>query len=189
MKLQWFREVERSGLGWRTSKEATYDIARIVIERDIVGDFVECGVYAGASAALMARALMDARDLNRVVHLFDSFEGLPEPGPDDLGMVAGGASCSLETVQSNMMAWGIPGDLLCYHPGWFKDTVPAFKGKISMLRLDGDLKESTKICLEYLLPKVSLGGWVIVDDYDLPGCRAAFDGIIAPAPIYFRVHE
>jgi hypothetical protein len=41
------------------------------------------------------------------------------------------------------------------------------------LRLDGDLYESTEICLKYLYPKVSVGGVVIIDDYALDGAKMA----------------
>lgn len=213
MTREWFENVGRSGLGWRVSKEATYDIAMLALQRGIPGDFVECGVYAGASVALMARAIMDKWEGNSGlefgviegamwsgprVHLFDSFQGTPWPGPQDIGITeAGGASCPMADVQANMTRWGIPEELLVYHPGWFEHTILAWaraRGlksaeEIAVLRLDGDLYSSTKTCLQHLLPLVSPGGWVIVDDFDLPGCREAFTGIYSPAPIYFRVPE
>lgn len=213
MTPEWFEDVAYSGLGYRTSKEATYDIAMLALQRGIPGDFVECGVYAGASAAIMAMALIDhARateqppllpKITRHVHLFDSFQGTPEPGPEDLPVIlkAGGANCPIEGVKANMKRWGLPEELLIYHPGWFDDTIsaatlagagswnPEAPSRIAVLRLDADLYSSTRVCLQHLLPLVSPGGWVIVDDFDLPGCRAAFEGIIAPAPIYFRVPE
>jgi O-methyltransferase len=181
----------------------TYDICRMALERGVPGDFVECGVYAGASSAIMAKAIMEhvanrgeyALSDNRRVHLFDSFEGIPLAGPEDSELAhkpAGEAKCSLEDVKKNMRDWGIPDGLLVYWPGWFEKTVlpqwvdrPAFRG-IAVLRLDGDLYRSTKVCMDYLYPLVSPGGYVIVDDFDLSGCKKAILEATNPAPIYFR---
>jgi hypothetical protein len=77
-------------------------------------------------------------------------------------------------VKENLFHWHLPADLFVFHEGWFQDTIPkVVMGPIALLRLDGDLYESTKVCLEGLYPKVSKGGWVIVDDYALTGCRKA----------------
>lgn len=213
---EWFEMVCQSALGHRTSQEETYDLARLVLQRGIPGDFVECGVYAGASCALMAQALIDAEysdrstvpydysRSNRRVHLFDSFAGIPPPGPHDHQLranVGGESACSFEDVKANMRAWGIPMDLLVWHPGYFQDTIPLAVGNyvgrltaplivsIALLRLDGDLYESTRVCLDCLYPLVSPGGYVIIDDYDLDGCREAVHEYIHPAPAVWRKWE
>lgn len=206
-----------SALGHRSSQQQTYDLARLVLQRGIPGDFVECGVYAGASCALMARAIIDDYELDRRcittpeafsserwsgphVHLFDSFTGIPAPGPHDVELqanVGGESACSLQEVKANMEAWGIPDELLVWHPGFFYERVPFFAGddadpkgkRIALLRLDGDLYESTRVCLEHLYPLVSPGGYVIVDDFNLSGCRKAVEEYFkdsGPAPIAFR---
>lgn len=205
MNQEWFENVCQSALGHRTSQESTYDLARVVLARGIPGDFVECGVFAGSSVALMARAIMDhteefggftnAVNGGRRVHLFDSFDGIPTPGPhDDPAQVREGeARCSLANVKNNMKRWGIPDELLVYHVGDFRETVPRAAGawagtshNIAYLRLDGDLYESTKVCMEHLYPLVSKGGYVICDDYDLHGCRYALHETVMPAPIAWR---
>lgn len=204
MNQEWFEQVCQSALGHRTSQEETYDLARVVLQRGIPGDFVEAGVFAGASVAIMARAIMDHTDeyggwkncINggRRVHLFDSFSGIPTPGPhDDPAQVREGeAKCSLVSVKANMQRWGIPPELLVYWPGYFSNTVfnAAQPGsplkQIAFLRLDGDLYESTKVCMEHLYPLVSKGGYVICDDYDLHGCRYALHETVMPAPICWR---
>lgn len=194
MNSEWFDNVCQSALGHRSSQEQTYDLARLVLQRGIPGDFVECGVYAGASCALMAQAIVDHSgdailydirmgDVKRV-HLFDSFAGIPKPGPHDYELrsnVGGESACSLEEVQGNMQRWGIPDELLVYWRGDFASTTWAASGegvskqvhKIALLRLDGDLYESTLVCMEHLYPLVSPGGYVIVDDFNLSGCRKA----------------
>lgn len=203
MTQEWFEQVCQSALGHRTSQEQTYDLARNVLARGIPGDFVECGVFAGASCAIMARALMDhcaetedppfIGKITRRVHLFDSFDGIPAPGPhDDPSQVrAGEARCSLPNVKNNMRKWGLPDELLVYHVGDFRDTVrytaESYEVKaIALLRLDGDLYESTKVCMEHLYPLVAKGGYIICDDYDLAGCRYALHQTVMPAPIAWR---
>lgn len=199
-------------LGHPSTIEATYEIAKMAIELGIPGDFVECGVFAGSQSAAMARAIMDNWKANanpcfprpeRRVHLFDSFIGIPASGPEDRDYNAGGhqpgtAACSLEQVKAYMRRWEIPDELLVYHEGLFADTMKWGRfadGRrwgqhdietISVLRLDGDLYASTKVCMEYLYPLVTPGGWVIVDDYNLDGCRKALHEFVMPAPIYFR---
>lgn len=216
---EFIKTVSFHALGWGVSAEATYDLAMLALQRGIPGDFVECGVYAGASSALMARALMDwefgqqheitDRDRwamtefkTRRVHLFDSFQGMPAAEPVDEeqyrehGTQTGMAAVPLEQVKENMRRWRIPDELLVYHPGWFKDTVEiAVCGgwpdgynltQIAVLRLDGDLYSSTSIAMKHLYPLVSPGGWVIVDDYHLSGCKKAVHEVVNPGPVYWR---
>lgn len=197
MNSDWFDAVAARALSTRETLRATYDLASSVLRNGVAGDFVECGVFAGANAAAMARAPMDHGPANgRRLHLFDSFRGIPEAGPEDVefleaGHRAGLSACSLEQVQANMAAWCIDPDLLVYYRGSFENTVLVAAdpiigiGAIAVLRLDGDLYESTKVCMEHLYPKVSAGGWVIVDDFHLSGCRKAVNEFVSPGPIYF----
>ena len=189
-----------SALGHRTSQEQTYQITKMILEAGIPGDMVECGVYAGASCAIMARAIMDhSAHWGRKVHLFDTFAGIPAPGEHDgalSGNVGGESVCPVDGVVANMEAWGIPSELLVYHVGLFADTVPLAVEyskrrtleEIALLRLDGDLYESTRVPLQHLYPIVSRGGYVIVDDYDLDGARKAVNEYFggAPAPVLWR---
>lgn len=195
-----------------TPKEAvwaTYYLALSLMHERIPGDFVECGVYAGAHPAAMALAIHQTGEWERRIHLFDSFEGIPLSGPRDhdwhkgfpesrfdgdpavaVRKSSGISSYSLEAVKSNMAQWGIDPGLLVYHAGWFHDTVPTAEiGQIALLRLDGDLYESTKVCMEHLYPKVVPGGWVICDDFTLDGCREAVMPYLTDpesCPVYWR---
>ncbi len=199
-------------LGVYESLRATYDIAAALIANGVPGDFVECGVYAGGECAAMALAIMNslqyevhtmilehglplaASSCSRRVHLFDSFQGMPQCGEYDSEFIAAGnkpgeACVSLEGVQANMKLWGIPSELLVYHPGWFENTVPVEADwnikQIALLRLDGDLYSSTKVCLEHLYPRLVRGGACILDDYPLSGCRKAFHEVVGyPQPMY-----
>lgn len=150
------------------------------------GVFIECGVGAGAQIGAMCLALQDL-NVNKKVIGFDSFEGIPMAGPNDLTqpgigphknngeLISSGITVhSVDNVRSNLKKSGViyPVELI---KGWFQNTVPRWKGDIALLRIDGDLYESTKVCLHYLLPQVVNGGVVIIDDYALHGCRKACD--------------
>ncbi len=181
-----------------------WDLCREQLGKGVPGALVECGVWKGGSAVVMGLAARGA-DPVRPLHLFDSFEGLPEPDARDgaaaaayTDVKAGGrlvstAKCeaSLDYVKATLFeqAGLSPADVV-FHQGWFQDTVPAQAGgvgAISVLRLDGDWYASTKICLEHLYPQLSPGGVLILDDYFMwEGCRKAADeyrekgGITAP---------
>jgi O-methyltransferase len=118
------------------------------------------------------------------VWLADSFQGLPKPDPQryekDSGnplWMAPELAVSLETVQENFRRYGLLDQQVAFLPGWFRNTLPTAPiGKLAVLRLDGDLYESTMIALRSLYPKLATGGYAIVDDYGvLECCRAAVD--------------
>lgn len=169
----------------------TYEATRDVLDRGIDGDFVECGVFAGAQVGVMALAASDHPDLHdRRFHLFDSFQGIPMAGPKDdaqpgIGallapgtgeLVTSGVSvCSRQQVEENLRSWGVSGARLDWHEGWFQDTVRDWPKdrRIALLRLDGDLYASTLVCLRHLYPALEPGGICIVDDCALTGCALA----------------
>lgn len=163
-------------LSSRETVQSSYSIAEMALRNGVRGDFVECGVFAGAQCAAMARAIMDCGAKGRRVHLFDTFTGIPAGGEHDVNWThpAGTSACPKWQVEQYMEYWRIPPDMLVYHEGLFRDTIPASGiGEIAVLRLDGDLYESTMDTLHGLYSRVSKGGWVIVDDFSLPGCRKA----------------
>jgi O-methyltransferase len=82
----------------------------------------------------------------------------------------------VDEVRSNFARYGLLDDQVRFLEGWFADTLPSAPiERLAVLRLDGDMYASTMDALEPLYPKVSPGGFVIVDDYALPGCRRAVD--------------
>jgi len=159
------------------------DCVRSVIEEGVPGDLIETGVWRGGSAILMRAALEAYGDKTRKVWCADSFEGLPHPDmdryPQDAGMVwhtYSQLAVSLEAVQKNFQKYDMLDDRVVFLKGWFKDTLPpADIDQISVLRLDGDLYASTMDSLVPLYDKVSVGGYIIVDDYGIPEdtCRRA----------------
>ena len=151
----------------------------------VPGDLMEAGVWRGGACIFMRAVLRAYGDNDRVVWLADSFEGLPEPDPDRFPADAGFhlsrynavLGVSLDQVKANFERYDLLDDRVRFLKGWFRDTLPdAPVGRLALLRLDGDLYESTIQALEGLYPKLSPGGYVIVDDYGaLKPCRAAVD--------------
>jgi O-methyltransferase len=161
----------------------------------IPGDFIETGVWRGGATILMRGVLAALGDPQRSVWVADSFEGLPPPDPvahpADAGLDWSGVEVlkvAAEQVRANFARYGLLDERVRFLEGWFADTLPdAPIEALSVLRLDGDLYGSTMDALVALEPKVSPGGFVIVDDYGgWRSCRAAVDdyraahGIDAP---------
>ena len=149
-----------------------------VIAYGIPGDLCETGVWRGGAAIFM-RAVLKAHGVtDRLVWAADSFCGFPEHQSsefsDELHNPAD-YSVSLEQVKENFDRYSLLDDQVKFLEGWFKDTLPAAPiDKLAVLRLDGDLYESTMDSLEALYPKLSVGGYLIVDDFKvLQGCNDA----------------
>ena len=145
-----------------------------VLEDNIPGDLIEAGVWRGGGAILM-RAVLAAHGVSdRSVWLADSFQGLPAPNPDKYPGDEGLDDLShqkvlavgVEQVKANFARYGLLDDKVRFLVGWFKDTLPAAPIKqLALVRLDGDLYESTMDAIAALYPKLSVGGYLIVDDY------------------------
>lgn len=154
-----------------------------VIEENISGDFIETGVWRGGSCIFMKAILTASHDSSRRVFVADSFAGLPEPNasqyPSDTGdkhYVHDFLAVSKETVEENFRKYGLLDERVIFLKGWFKDTLPVAPIKsLSLMRLDGDMYESTMDALNNLYHKLSPGGFCIIDDYALPGCKKAVD--------------
>ncbi|HQU49302.1 MAG TPA: TylF/MycF family methyltransferase [Casimicrobiaceae bacterium] len=158
--------------------------AEFVIERGIPGDFVETGVWRGGACILMRAVLAAHGVTDRRVWVADSFAGLPEPDaaryPKDAGNQLHACpqlAVSADQVRENFRRYRLLDDQVAFLEGWFRDTLPSAPiGRLAILRLDGDLYESTMDALTALYDKVVPGGIVIVDDYGiLESCRAAVE--------------
>jgi O-methyltransferase len=163
---------------------ALFDLATDVERKRIPGSLVECGVWNGGSAGIMAVAVEDSRD----VWLFDSWEGLPEPGEIDTSVTGirrekGWDLGSIDNVK-RLFFHKLSVDQSRVHvvKGWFEETLPVHRrkvGAIALLHLDGDWYASIKRCLEELYDQVSPGGYVAIDDYGYwKGCKQAVDEFI-----------
>jgi O-methyltransferase/8-demethyl-8-(2,3-dimethoxy-alpha-L-rhamnosyl)tetracenomycin-C 4'-O-methyltransferase len=171
------------------------------------GDFIETGVWRGGACILM-RAILEAYgDTIRRVFVADSFAGLPPPDVENFPADAGDRhhthtqlQVSRADVEDNFRRFGLLDERVVFLEGWFKDTLPdAPIDQLAVLRLDGDMYESTIEALDALYHKVSFGGFLIVDDYFLPACAKAVNdfreryGITSPIlpidgwGVYWRV--
>jgi O-methyltransferase len=155
---------------------------RAVIEDGIPGDVIETGVWRGGASMYMRAALKAYGDAERLVWVADSFEGVPPPDaahyPADRGdplHTIDYLAVSEARVRANFARYGLLDERVRFLAGWFKDTLPdAPIERLAVMRLDGDLYESTMDALIHLYPKLSPGGFVIVDDYGvMASCRAA----------------
>lgn len=182
--------LRENGLGWPINGYTMIGTKRLnniqycieqVVKNGVEGDFIETGVWRGG-ACIFAKTLFDILDEKRKVWVADSFQGLPKPNtelyPEDAGddlYSLEQLRISLEQVQSNFKQFDLLDDNVIFLKGWFKDTLPAAPiEKLAIVRLDGDMYESTMDGLTNLYHKLSSGGFIIIDDYGvIPACKKA----------------
>lgn len=170
------------GRDWPSRAESMIGLKRMeniqhcvqsIVDDDVPGDLIETGVWRGGACIFMKANLKVRGDTTRKVWVADSFQGLPPPNatdfPADSGdklHTEGGLSIGEEQVRHNFERYGVLDDRVKFLVGWFKDTLPdAPIDALSLMRLDGDMYESTWQAIEALYPKLSPGGYCIVDDY------------------------
>lgn len=184
-----------------------YDCAKIIEKDGVPGDIAECGVWAGGAVGLMHSASHRYGTIARTFHLFDSFEGLPQPSSldvdvlDDFRKMHPKLDLDEGTEPSKLIPIGAcaaPLDQVIelfdrvlkaksseyvIHQGWFQETIAAAVSSIeqlAILRLDGDWYESTLVCLNGLYDKLAVGGFLILDDYGFfQGCTRAVDEFLS----------
>lgn len=197
-------EIRTEGKDWPVQAHTMAGLKRLTNVRNLVqraidegtpGHFAETGVWRGG-CCIMMRAVLAANNVgDRKVYALDSFEGLPPPNtalyPQDAGLFLNEYTefeVGLEQVKDHFSRYGLLDDQVEFVQGYFENTLPVFEaGPFALLRLDGDLYESTILALDHLYPKLSPGGFVVIDDYGcIPQCRQAVDdfrtrhGIAAP---------
>ena len=162
--------------------QLTRDLCQKAIDDGIEGDFAEAGVAMGAHCIVM-------HEFNRPVWLFDSFQGISEQTAEDVEFTESwGKKDGNQRKSNGVTVHGIDQvkeilqrystlDGYIFQPGWVCDTLPLVskKQRFAVLRLDVDLYQPYKACLKYLYPLLSKGGWLIIDDYHLTGCKQALD--------------
>jgi O-methyltransferase len=152
-----------------------------VLERRIPGAIAEFGCYAGTSS-LFIRRVLDAHQQSaaRPFHVYDSFRGLPEKGPQDqnaatVDFTAGKLFVSKAQFVKNFKGAGLA--LPVIHKGWFSELTEAdVPGKIAFAFLDGDFYDSILVPLKLVWPRLQPGGALLIDDYGreaLPGPQRA----------------
>lgn len=190
--VNYTRQQREDGMIWPMRADTMIGLKRLdniqfcvesVLRNSIDGDLIETGVWRGGATIFMRAILATYRVTDRRVFVADSFEGLPKPDeakyPQDEGdkhykhqfLVV-----SKEQVEANFSKYGLLDEQVVFLKGWFKDTLPTAPiEKLAVMRLDGDTYGSTMDALNNLYPKLSKGGFCIVDDYALKRCKQAID--------------
>ena len=155
-----------------------------VVHRGVPGDLIETGVWRGGATIFMRAILRAYGDESRAVWVADSFQGVPAPDGEHYPVDAKSRlyldetlAISVDEVKANFRRYGLLDDHVKFLVGWFKDTLPTAPiRRLAVARLDGDLYESTMEALAALYPKLSVGGYLIVDDYcSIRGTKMAVD--------------
>ena len=194
-----------------TSPERLVGLSRALdhlVRQNIGGDIVECGVWRGGSMMLVAKKLMRMGQTRRLF-LFDTFEGMSDPGDTDISAVDQQRAADLlqkndrlkgdnvwcysaiDEVKANLVKTGYPRELLHFIKGKVEDTLPHDAvGEIALLRLDTDWYESTRHELEVLYDKLVPGGVMIIDDYGhWSGSQKAVDEFFAKRQLNLFLHR
>jgi len=184
-------EQRRLGRVWPARAHSMIGLVRLdnlqmcvetALRDGVPGDFIETGVWRGGACILMRGILAAHGVRDRVVWVADSFRGLPPsdkaryPAECDFPLdVYADLAVSQETVRANFARYGLLDDQVRFLEGWFRDTLPTAPiERLAVLRLDGDLYESTMDALANLYHRLSPGGFVIIDDYqEIAACDAA----------------
>ncbi|MGP8297716.1 TylF/MycF family methyltransferase [Streptomyces inhibens] len=184
-------ERRTNGVDWPQTAHTMIGLRRLdnlrhcvetVLADDVAGDLIETGVWRGGACIYMRGILAAHGVTDRTVWVADSFEGMPDTEEADhavdrkmrLDQYNDVFAVSLDQVRENFARYGLLDGQVAFLPGWFSETLPAAPiDKLAVLRLDGDLYDSTTDALTSLFPKLSVGGFVIVDDYKIPSCRQA----------------
>jgi O-methyltransferase len=167
-------------IGLKRLDNLQYCLERVMMD-GVPGDLIEAGVWRGGACIFMRAVLKAYGDTSRTVWLADSFGGLPPPDAknypadaDDTFYTHDFLAVSRKTVEQNFESYGLLDGKVRFLEGWFKDTLPGSPiRKLAVMRLDGDMYESTIQALEALYDRLSPGGFVIIDDYSLRPCAQA----------------
>lgn len=185
LKVVGLQAVARSGrigesmMGYGAMNSLHQCIAKVV-QDGVVGDFCETGIWRGGGCIFMAGAARAMGQTQRLIWCCDSFEGLPKPKDEYLAdegdeLWKQELGVSVEQVKANFQKYSLLSDNVRFLKGFFSDTMPTAPiERLAVLRLDGDMYESTIVVLRHLYDKVSPGGFVIFDDYGMiDGCDKA----------------
>ena len=158
-----------------------------IVNDAVPGAFVDCGVNKGGSSMLMAILLDHYRQTHRKIYMYDTFTGMPKPGKFDrkgkgefTGYSKNWCQCPLPEVKQNMALTEYPSQNIVYAEGLIEDTVhKIIPEEIALLHLDMDFYSPTKAGLINLMPLISKGGYLVIDDYGCwKGCRKAVNEVL-----------
>ena len=184
-----YRKVRNITMCSNARLRGLHNAVKHVVAHRVPGDVVECGAARGGSAALMGLTLKQLGTTDRMLWVFDTFEGLPSPTLDDpdydiAKLYTGTCLGTIEDVKASFQDLGIYSQAKLVK-GLFQDTLLSTNiGSIAVLNIDGDWYDSVKTCLENLYEKVAVGGVIQIDDYGFwKGSRKAVDEFFASRSI------
>ncbi len=184
-------QVERGQVGVPSQAHSMIGLVRMnnlkecvetVLRENIPGNLIETGVWRGGACIFMRGILKAFGSMDRRVYVADSFSGLPKPDEvhypadrgDDHYLRHSTLAISLDDVKENFRKYDLLDDQVVFLVGWFKDTLPTLADeRFAVIRLDGDMYESTMDAMKNLYPRLSPGGFCIIDDFNLANCREA----------------
>jgi hypothetical protein len=150
-----------------------------VLDNKIDGSFIETGVWKGG-ACMFVKYIFNKYNCDKKVYVADSFMGLPTPNEEkypkdsnDIHHTYDFLKISEEDVKKNFADFNLLDDNVVFLKGWFSETLPNVNDKFSIIRLDGDMYESTMDALVNLYDKLSINGYVIIDDFSFHACSSA----------------
>ena len=184
-------EMRTEGRDWPTIADTMIGLKRLdnlqfcvedLLANNVPGDLIETGVWRGGASIFM-RAILEAHGVkDKLVWVADSFQGLPPPNSDkypadtgDMHHTVNFLAASLEEVKRNFSRYGLLDGQVHFLQGWFRDTLSTISNQQwAVVRVDGDMYESTMDALVNLYPNLSTGGYIIIDDYGaIPACHQA----------------
>ena len=192
-----FQSVQEFTMTSPERVNALVEAVKYIVQNQIEGDFVECGVWKGGSAMAMVYTLLELGEKDRELYLYDTFTGMVTPTDKDISFagevaqetfektkVSADASdwcyAPIDDVRTNVFGTGYPKERFHFIQGKVEDTIPGnIPEKIALLRLDTDWYESTRHELAHLFPRLSPSGVLIIDDYGCwQGAKEAVDEYI-----------
>ena len=174
-----FMDTEVVVAGSHPAKHNVFEVSELAIAEGVPGVWVEAGACGGGQIAVMERALQKHGQV-RMIHAFDSWEGIPKATPEDdepqkgeygvrqpgeAIVSSGKLICGVENFWGNMRKWGARCENIVAHQGWLQETLVGWNAPIGLLRIDVDLTDSVRVCAKYLYPFLVKGGYCIFDDW------------------------
>lgn len=188
-------EDKIEGIGWPAKAETMMGVRRLdwlestvvqIVSENIPGDFFEAGCWRGGAVIFLLGALRALRQTGRVVWAADSFAGYPAPTASSseadhlLWERHDYFAVSRADFEQNVARYGLGGDALRVLEGFFDQSIPkAPIERLAMIRIDIDGYEGVSAVLDLLYPKLSPGGFVVVDELEVAGCKRAIDEFFA----------
>jgi O-methyltransferase len=167
------------GMLCRVRLNTILQLVECMVERQVPGACVEIGCNRGLTAALM-QSVLARDDFDRELHVFDSFEGVSAPEPEDIGcrLRPGMFATSLQSLVDTFNSLQFP--MPTVHAGWLSATISQLPPVIAFAHIDVDLYEPTYLALSNIYSRLAQGGVIVIDDYappDNPRLDQGFPGV------------